>query len=95
MLWNSPIQPSEGERAMQQLLTVKEYAQLKRISENTVRRRIASGNIKVERFGRAVRVVPEEARTGYELVDLPSYLKTSKTTGKHRLNGQSEAVSEV
>lgn len=69
---------------MQQLLTVKEYAKLKRISENTVRRRIASGDIRVERFGRAVRVVPEEARAGYELVDLPSYLKAPRTGAKQR-----------
>ena len=69
---------------MQQLLTVKEYAQLKRISENTVRRRIATGEIRVERFGRAVRVVPEEARAGYELVDLPSYLRAPRTATKPR-----------
>lgn len=69
---------------MQQLLTIKEYAQLKRISENTVRRRIDSGEIDVERFGRAVRIVPKVNPVGFELVDLPTYLakKTKEKKGK-------------
>jgi hypothetical protein len=62
---------------MQQLMTVKEYASMKRISENTVWRGIASGAIKVERFGRAVRVIPTPDVSGYELVDLPAYLQVS------------------
>lgn len=68
---------------MQQLMTIKEYAQLKRISENTVRRRIESGEIDVERFGRAIRIVPKVNPVGFELVDLPAYLaKKSKEKGK-------------
>jgi|GEM_PF-4562092 len=61
---------------MQQLLTVQEYASIKRISENTVRRRISSGQLRVERFGRAVRIVPDEPQRGFEQVDLPAYLRT-------------------
>jgi excisionase family DNA binding protein len=60
---------------MQQLFTVKEYAAIKRISENTVWRRIASGEIKVERFGRAVRIIPNPTVSGFEYVDLPAYLQ--------------------
>lgn len=62
---------------MQQLMTVKEYAAIKRISENTVWRGIANGEIKVERFGRAVRIVPTSTALGFELVDLPVYLQIS------------------
>ncbi len=61
---------------MQQLLTVQEYASIKRLSENTVRRRISSGQLRVERFGRAVRIVPDEPQRGFEQVDLPAYLRT-------------------
>ena len=79
---------------MQQLLTVKEYAQLKRISENTVRRRIKSGLIEVEWFGRAVRIVPDDKRAGYELVDLPAYLKGTKPLVRNRRTQRIEAVSD-
>jgi excisionase family DNA binding protein len=79
---------------MQQLMTVKEYAQLKRISENTVRRRIKSGLIEVEWFGRAVRIVPDDKRVGYELVDLPAYLKGAKPLVKNRRTQRIEAVSD-
>lgn len=59
---------------MQQLLRVKEYAALKAISEVTVRRRIKSGEIQVERFGRAVRIIPEPHYSGtYNAI--PSYLQ--------------------
>ena len=59
---------------MQQLMTVKKYAELKAISEVTVRRRIKSGEIQVERFGRAIRIVPSQ--TGYlsSAMDIPEYL---------------------
>jgi excisionase family DNA binding protein len=60
---------------MQQLMTVKEYAALKCISENTVRRHISAGNIRVERFGRAVRIVPDDPMAGFEFVNLPAYLQ--------------------
>lgn len=79
---------------MQQLMTIKEYAQLKRISENTVRRRIENGLLEVERFGRAVRIVPDERRAGYELVDLPAYLKGSKSLAKKPKPNNIEAVSD-
>ncbi len=79
---------------MQQLLTVKEYAQLKRISENTVRRRIKTGVLEVERFGRAVRIVPDEKRTGYELVDLPAYLRSAKPIIKRQQSRRIEALSD-
>ncbi len=72
---------------MQQLMTIKEYAQLKRISENTVRRRIDCGEIAVERFGRAVRIIPSQAISGFELVDLPSYL-AEKTISNNSRRGQ-------
>ena len=70
---------------MQQLMTVKQFAELKHISENTVWRCIAKGDIKVERFGRAVRIDPTISNEGFENVNLPSYLtkkqikKTTKT----------------
>lgn len=79
---------------MQQLMTIKEYAQLKRISENTVRRRIENGLLEVERFGRAVRIVPDERPAGYELVDLPAYLKGGKSLSKKRKSNNIEAVSD-
>jgi excisionase family DNA binding protein len=66
---------------MQQLMTVKEYAALKRISENTVWRGIAKGEIKVERFGRAVRIDPNPPLQGFELVNLPDYLESKSKTG--------------
>jgi excisionase family DNA binding protein len=76
---------------MQQLMTVKEYAALKAISENTVWRCIAKGEIKVERFGRAVRIDPQADAAGFENVNLPSYLnkelhkkKTKKDEGKRQ-----------
>ncbi len=59
---------------MQQLLTVREYAELKRISENTVRRLIARHEIEVERFGRAIRINPHKSLDGFEKVNLPDYL---------------------
>lgn len=59
---------------MQQLVTIKQYAALKAISENTVWRCIAKGEIKVERFGRAVRIDPQANATGFENVNLPNYL---------------------
>lgn len=79
---------------MQQLMTVKEYAQLKRISENTVRRRIKTGVLEVERFGRAVRIVPDEKRPGFELVDLPAYLKSAKLVSKKEPSRKIEALSD-
>ena len=63
---------------MQQLMTIKKYAELKAISEVTVRRQIKSGDIQVERFGRAVRVVPNESRADFKNFDLPGYLKDSR-----------------
>ncbi|GEM_PF-546173 len=65
---------------MQQLMTVKEFAELKHISENTVWRCIAKGEIKVERFGRAVRIDPTVAAAGFENVNLPSYLTKKQIT---------------
>jgi excisionase family DNA binding protein len=62
-------------------MTVKEFAELKHISENTVWRCIAKGDIKVERFGRAVRIIPTTAVAGFENVNLPSYL-TNKQSKK-------------
>lgn len=79
---------------MQQLMTIKEYAQLKRISENTVRRRIEKGLLEVERFGRAVRIVPDEKRAGYELVDLPAYLKGNQAQIKKHHPRKLKAVSD-
>ena len=58
---------------MQQLLSVKEFAALKAISEVTVRRQIKSGAIKVERFGRAVRIVPASSDSN-SYKPIPSYL---------------------
>lgn len=72
---------------MQQLMTVKEYAALKRISENTVWRGIAKGEIRVERFGRAVRIDPNPSIQGFELVNLPDYLQI-KNRQKQRKNTQ-------
>ncbi len=72
---------------MQQLLTVQEYASIKRISENTVRRRISSGQLRVERFGRAVRIVPDEPQRGFEQVDLPAYLRTRGDCPRVRARG--------
>jgi excisionase family DNA binding protein len=66
-------------------MTVKEFAELKHISENTVWRCIAKGEIKVERFGRAVRIDPTIAVAGFENVNLPSYLT----------NKQSKKVSNI
>ena len=63
---------------MQQLMTIKKYAELKAISEVTVRRQIKNGDIQVERFGRAVRVVPNESRADSKNFDLPGYLKGSR-----------------
>lgn len=65
---------------MQQLMTVKEFAELKHISENTVWRCIAKGEIKVEKFGRAVRIDPTVAAAGFENVNLPSYLTKKQIT---------------
>lgn len=77
---------------MQQLMTVKEFAELKNISENTVWRCIAKGEIKVERFGRAVRIDPTVAVAGFENVNLPSYLtkkqKTKSTKTKERTKNE-------
>ena len=72
---------------MQQLMTVKEFAELKNISENTVWRCIAKGEIKVERFGRAVRIDPTIAVEGFENVNLPDYL-TKKQTKKASKNDE-------
>ena len=59
---------------MQQLMTVKKYAELKAISEVTVRRRIKSGEIQVERFGRAIRIVPSQTSYWSSAIDIPEYL---------------------
>lgn len=58
---------------MQQLMTVKEYAALKRISENTVRRLISAGALEVERFGRAIRIRPAQNQDNLNWVDLIKY----------------------
>lgn len=78
---------------MQQLMTVKEFAELKHISENTVWRCIAKGEIKVERFGRAVRIDPTIANAGFENVNLPNYLtkKQIKKTTKWNERTNDEA----
>ena len=59
---------------MQQLMTDKKYAELKAISEVTVRRRIKSGEIHVERFGRAVRVIPSQTSYRSSVMNIPEYL---------------------
>jgi excisionase family DNA binding protein len=59
---------------MQQLMTVKKYAELKAISEVTVRRRIKSGEIQVERFGRAIRIVPSQTGHWSSAMGIPEYL---------------------
>jgi len=59
---------------MQQLMTVKKYAELKAISEVTVRRRIKSGEIQVERFGRAIRVIPSQSSYCSSVLNIPEYL---------------------
>ena len=60
---------------MQQLMTVKEYAVLKAISENTVRRLIQANKIQVERFGRAIRINPCQIDNELSHVDASNYLK--------------------
>jgi excisionase family DNA binding protein len=81
---------------MQQLMTVKEYAALKAISENTVWRCIAKGEIKVERFGRAVRIDPKANAEGFENVNLPSYLARElikKTNNKKEGKRESHSLN--
>jgi len=80
---------------MQQLVTVTQYAALKAISENTVWRCIAKGEINVERFGRAVRIDPQGNATGFENVNLPNYLtkeQYKKTIKKDE--GKRESLSK-
>jgi excisionase family DNA binding protein len=48
------------------LLTVKEVAEIQRICERTVRRRIASGELPAIRDGRLLRVRPRDLRA-YQL----------------------------
>ena len=80
---------------MQQLMTVKEFAELKHISENTVWRCIAKGQIKVERFGRAVRIDPTIAAAGFENVNLPSYLTKKQIRKSAKTNeGTNNEASE-
>ena len=73
---------------MQQLMTVKEFAELKHISENTVWRCIAKGQIKVERFGRAVRIDPTIVAAGFENVNLPNYLTKKQVRKSTKTNGR-------
>jgi excisionase family DNA binding protein len=68
---------------MQQLLTVKEYAALKAISENTVRRLIQANKLEIERFGRAIRINPEPLGADLRQVSASSYLMNRKTRGKN------------
>ncbi len=74
---------------MQQLMTVKEYAALKRISENTVRRLIGAGTLEIERFGRAIRIRPSQSRDNLNLVNQLSYESNLSLRKKNR-GAQSE-----
>ena len=67
---------------MQQLLTIKEYAAVKAISENTVRRLIQANKLEIERFGRAIRINPCPVGSELTYVEATSYLMSESTKRK-------------
>ena len=61
----TPTRTAELER----LLTVEEVAELESVSPKTIRRRIAAGDLRAIRYGRALRIRPQDLRA-YRLVKL-------------------------
>lgn len=47
---------------LERLLTVREAADLENESERTIRRRIASGELRAIRYGRQLRIRPQDLR---------------------------------
>ena len=47
---------------LERLLTVEEVAALENVSTKTVRRRIAAGDLRAIRYGRSLRIRPQDLR---------------------------------
>ena len=58
-----------GTADLERLLTVEQVAELENVSSNTIRRRIAAGELRGIRNGRALRIRPQDLRA-YRLVKL-------------------------
>ena len=54
---------------LERLLTVEEVAALENVSTKTVRRRIAAGDLRAIRYGRSLRIRPQDLRA-YRLMKL-------------------------
>ncbi|EPD32599.1 excisionase family DNA binding domain-containing protein [Propionimicrobium lymphophilum ACS-093-V-SCH5] len=46
-------------------LNIQQAADLLGVSVKTIRRHISNGNIKAYKFGRLIRIKPEDLKTGY------------------------------
>ena len=68
---NTPKTPKTSTRTadLERLLTVEEVAELENVSPKTVRRRIVAGELRAIRYGRSLRIRPQDLRA-YRLVKL-------------------------
>ena len=56
----SPEMPANRDTKLNHLLTVKQVAEQLQVSERAVRRWIAVGTLRVRRYGRCVRIDPDD-----------------------------------